>query len=359
VASIVPYGEKKWRVYLLNKGKRETKLCGSQKEARAWAAKREKELATSSSVKFGEVAEAWLKLKIPSFDSEVNQRTVDQSVRDYILPPLAHKRLDEITRADLVVVVESVAKRGTIETAHRVGQRIRQIFDFAVDSGQWKDPHVATSSLSRVLPKRRRRKMAAVRIAELPALLRAIDQYPEPITRIGLLLLAHTFTRTNELIRARWEEIRDPATWVIDEKRMKGKDEERKLHVVPLSRQVQALLAQARHFGTEVTGGVGSNYFLASTVNALCGISSNTLLFALYRLGYRGRMTGHGFRAIASSVLNESGLWNPDAIERQLHHDETNDVRASYNRAEYLEERRRMMQWYSDYLESRAASTAS
>lgn len=358
MASIVAYGEK-WRVYLFNKGKRETKLLRTKKEAHAWAVAREKELGTSSVVTFGKVAERWLELKIPSFDSEINQRTVEQSVRDYILPALAHKRLDEIARTDVVAVVDAVAKQGIIETAHRVGQRIRQIFDYAVDCGQWKDPHVATSTLSRVLPRRRRRKMAAVRITEVPELLRAIGQYPEPITRIGLLLLAHTFTRTNELIRARWEEVRDPDTWVIEEHRMKGKGDERKLHVVPLSRQTKALLAQAREFGVEVTSGEGSNYFLASPVNSLCGISSNTLLFALYRLGYRGKMTGHGFRAIASSVLNESGRWNPDAIERQLHHDETDDVRASYNRAEYLEERRRMMQWYSDYLESRAASTAS
>jgi integrase len=358
MASIVPYG-KGWRVYLLNNGKRETKLLPTKRAAHAWAVDRQKQIGSSSAPTFGKVAQEWLDLKLPTLDSEVNQRTVEQSVRDYILPALQHKRLDEITRTDLVELVDSVAKKGIVETAHRVGQRIRQIFDYAVDSGQWKDPHVATSTLSRVLPKRRKRKMAAVRISELPELLRAIDQYPEPITRIGLLLLAHTFTRTNELIRARWEELRDPKTWVIEAHRMKGKDEERKLHVVPLSRQSQELLVQARRFGVEATGGLGSNYFLASSVNGLCGISSNTLLFALYRLGYRGRMTGHGFRAIASSVLNESGLWNIDAIERQLHHDETDDVRASYNRAEYLDERRRMMQWYSDYLESRAASTAS
>lgn len=358
MASIVPY-RGKWRAYVLNKGKRESKLKPTKREAHAWAEKREKEIRAGTGVNFGEVAERWLRLKLPTLDSVVNQRTVEQSVRDYILPALAPRRLEEITRADLVELVELVAQKGIVETAHRVGQRLRQIFDYAVDSGQWKDPHVATSSLSRVLPKRRRRKMAAVRIAEVPALMQAIDSYPEPITRTGLLLLAHTFTRTNELIRARWEEMRDPQTWVIEAHRMKGKEEERKLHVVPLSRQTQALLIQARQFGKEVTGGIGSNYFLASTVNALCGISSNTLLFALYRLGYRGKMTGHGFRAIASSVLNESGLWNPDAIERQLHHDETDDVRASYNRAEYLDERRRMMQWYSDYLESRAVSTAS
>jgi hypothetical protein len=92
----------------------------------------------------------------------------------------------------------------------------------------------------------------------------------------------------------------------------------------------------------------------------MCGLSSNTLLYALYRLGYRGRMTGHRFRAVASSVLNESRLWHPDAIERQLHHDETDAVRAAYHRAEYLDERRRMCQWYSDHLDALlAAKTAS
>jgi integrase len=358
VGSIVPH-KNGWRAHVHINGKRASKVKRTRKAAEAWIANQEKELASAAIVTFGEVAERWLNLKLASLDSETNRRTIDQSVRDYILPHLGHMRLDQITRADLVAVVDLVAKKGIIETAHRVGQRIRQIFQYAVDCGECTEPHPAASSLSRVLPRRRKRKMAAVPIAELPALMQAIDGYPEPITRIGLLLLAHTFTRTNELIRARWEEIRDPDTWVIPEERMKGKEGERKLHVVPLSRQVKALLVQARQLGNEVTGDIGSNYFLASSVNPLCGISSNTLLFALYRLGYRGRMTGHGFRAVASSVLNESRLWSEDAIERQLHHDETDAVRAAYNRAEFLEERRKMMAWWSDYIESLAAKTAS
>lgn len=347
MASIVRYGDG-WRAYLYVSGTRETKLFRTKREAESWAARREDELKGAGvAVTFAKAAEEWLALKLPSLDNEVNQRTVEQSIRDHALPDLGHKKLAEITRQELVSVVRKIADAGKVETAYRVGQRICNIFDLAVDSG-YIQSHPA-ADLARVLPSRQRRKMPAVRPEELPALMQAISRYPEPITRIGLLLLAHTFVRTTELIGARWEEIRDPETWVIPEDRMKR----RLPHVVPLSRQVRALLDDARSLGD------GSRYFLPSPVNPMCGISNNTMLFALYSLGYKGRMTGHGFRAIASTVLNESKLWHPDAIERQLAHGETDAVRAAYHRADYLDERRRMMQWYSDYLESLTASTAS
>ena len=101
----------------------------------------------------------------------------------------------------------------------------------------------------------------------------------------------------------------------------------------------------------------GSPFILASSQNPPCSISNNTLLFALYRHGYKGRMTGHGFRAVASTVLNESTLWGKDAIERQLAHKETHEVREAYPRAQYLEERRRMMQWWSGYLGDSGSKT--
>lgn len=347
MGSIVRHGEG-WRGHLHVEGRRESKIFRTRREAVAWADRREEELkAGSAAITFGQAAEQWLTLKLPSLDSEVNQRTVEQSIRAYVLPVLGPKKLAEITRRELVDVVLAVASKGRIETAHRVGQRIRQIFEHAVDSGDI-DSHPA-DNLARVLPSRQPRRMPALRPAELPALLEAIDSYSEPVTRAGLLLLTHTFTRTSELIGAQWPEIRDPQTWVIPAERMKR----RLPHVVPLSTQVRAILEDVKTLGD------GSTYFLASGVNPLCGLSANTLLYALYRLGYRGRMSGHGFRAIASTVLNESGLWHRDAIERQLAHGETDEVRAAYHRADYLEERRRMLQWWSDHLESLAASTAS
>ena len=295
---------------------------------------------------FAESAERWLAQHLPELSHANSQRTVEQSIRDYVLPVIGRQRLDELRRGDLVDVVRRVAAAGKVETAHRLGQRIRAILDHAVDHGDIESHPGA--GLSRVLPAVEKTPMVAVTPAELPALMNAIDSYLEPVTRLGLLLLAHTFTRTNELIGAQWAEIRDPETWVIPEERMKR----RIPHVVPLSRQVRAMLDELRAMTEEE-----SPFILASSQNPRCSISNNTLLFALYRLGYKGRMTGHGFRAVASTVLNESKLWGRDAIERQLAHRETDLVREAYHRAEYLEERRRMMQWWSDYLEASRSRT--
>jgi integrase len=297
-----------------------------------------------SSITFGEAAERWLAWRLPQLTNADNQRGIEQCVRDYALPALAARRLSDISRRELVKVVTDVANKGRVETAHRLGQRIRAIFDHAVDHGDI-DAHPA-SGLSRVLPPTESKHIAAVSANELPTLMKDVSGYPEPVTRAGLLLLAHTFVRTSELIGARWDEFQQDV-WVIPEERMKL----RIPHVVPLSSHTRTLLDTIRPMTDE------SPYVLASPMHPQSPISKNTLLFALYRLGYRGRMTGHGFRSVASSVLNESGKWLPDAIERQLAHKETDRVRESYHRAQYLDERRRMMQWWSDYLAASASST--
>lgn len=336
-----------WRAHIYVQGDRESQIFRTRREAESWAVRREAELRNGASVvTFGEAAQRWLDWKLPRLTNADNQRAVEQSIRDHVLPDLAHRKLSEITRKDLVAVVKALADRGSVETAHRVGQRIRAVFDHAIDHGDI-ESHPA-ERLSRVLPKTQTTHMAAVKPAELPALLRAIDGYPEPPTRLGLLLLAHVFVRSSELIGARWEEICDPETWVIPEERMKR----RLPHVVPLSLQTRAILDDLRKMNAD------SPFILASPFYRESSISKNTLLFALYRLGYRGRMTSHGFRSVASTVLNESGKWSRDAIERQLAHRETDRVREAYHRAEYLEERRRMMDWWSAHLAANASSTA-
>ena len=346
MASITHYGEG-WRAHLFVAGRRESRLFKLRREAERWAAKREAELrGGGTAITFNEATERWLAQHLPALSHANSQRTVEQSIRDYVLPVIGTRRLEELRRADLVEVVRRVAGAGKGETAHRLGQRIRAILDHAVDHGDIESHSGA--GLSRVLPAVEKTPMAAVTSAELPALMQSIDRYPEPVTRLGLLLLAHTFLRTSELLGARWEEIRDSETWVIPEERMKR----RIPHVVPLSRQVREILDELRSMTEEE-----SPYILASSQNPRCSISNNTLLFALYRLGYKGKMTGHGFRAVASTVLNESRLWARDGIERQLAHRETDQVREAYHRAEYLEERRRMMQWWSDYLEDSRSKT--
>lgn len=336
MASITQY-KGRWRAHVYVGGVRVSKLHRTRKEAQTWADAKEKELASGTEITFAQAAERWLAWKLPQLDSANNVRTMEQSVRDYAIPQLGHLKLTAIRRADLVAAVRSLAQEGKVETAHRIGQRIRAILDHAIDHGDI-ETHPA-AGLSRVLPSKGKRNMPAITPAELPALMRAIDGYSEPVTRLGLLLLAHTFVRTTELIGARWDELKSDV-WVIPQERMKR----RLPHVVPISPQVRALLKELE----PMTG--DSPYWLASPVNPNVPISNNTLLFALYRLGYRGRMTGHGFRSVASTILNESGLFSADAIERQLAHKETDAVRSAYMRAEFLDERRRIMAWYSERL---------
>lgn len=344
MASYVRHGDG-WRAHIYVGGIRESKIFRTRREAESWAVRRERELGEGgASLTFGEAAERWLAWKLPRLTNAENQRAVEQSIRDYVLPDLAHRKLSEIRRRDLVKVVTDLAARGTVETAHRVGQRIRAIYDHAVDHGDI-ESHPA-AGLSRVLPKVDEQHIVAVTPDEMPQLMRDMRGYQEPVTRIGLELMAHTFVRTSELIGAQWSEFQDDI-WIIPEERMKR----RLPHVVPLSTHVRGLLAELRPMTDE------SPYVLASPFQPQNSISKNTLLFALYRLGYRGRMTGHGFRSIASTVLNESGKWSRDAIERQLAHSETDRVREAYHRAEYLDERRRMMEWYSGYLAASASST--
>lgn len=344
VASIVRHGEG-WRAHVYVRGQRESQTFRTRREATSWADRRERELAAGGArITFAQAAERWLAWKLPRLTNADNQRTVEQSIREHVLPEIGHKKLSELTRRDLVKVVNGLSERGLVETAHRVGQRIRAIFDHAVDHGDI-EVHPA-AGLSRVLPHTEPTHIVAVTPAELPDLMAAVRSYPEPVTRAGLLLMAHTFVRTSELIGAQWPEFQDDI-WVVPEERMKR----RLPHVVPLSTHARAILEELRPITDE------SPYVLASPFEPEASISKNTLLFALYRLGYRGRMTGHGFRSVASTILNESGKWSRDAIERQLAHRETDRVREAYHRAEYLEERRRMMQWYGDHLAASASTT--
>ena len=189
-----------------------------------------------------------------------------------------------------------------------------------------------------------KRHQAAVRPEELADLLRAIasyDAHGDKQTRLALELLALTFVRTNELIGAEWSEFDvDAGLWIVPAARMKMKTE----HVVPLSTQALAILKQLREIG-------GGSRFVFPGRNRDKPISNNTMLFALYRLGYKGKMTGHGFRAVASTCLNEMGF-RADVIERQLAHSERDAVRGAYNRAEYLPERKKMMTAWAKHVDA-------
>lgn len=256
-------------------------------------------------------------------------------------PFIGARPIAEIEAPELLEMSRKIEKRGAHDLAHRLMQACGQVFRYGIATGVCKRDVAA--DLRGALTPHVKKHQAAVRPEEVPALLRAIDTYAEQgdkQTMYALQLLALTFVRTNELIGAEWSEFDNGAAlWIVPAARMKMGAE----HIVPLSAQALAILAELKALA-------GNSRFVFPGRNRDKPISNNTMLFALYRLGYKGRMTGHGFRAVASTMLNEQG-YRPDVIERQLAHCERDEVRGAYNRAEYLTERVKMMQAWSDYLD--------
>lgn len=256
-------------------------------------------------------------------------------------PFIGARPIGEIEAPELLEMSRKIEKRGAHDLAHRLMQACGQVFRYGIATGRCRRDVAA--DLRGALTPHVKKHQAAVRPEEVPALLRAIDTYAEQgdkQTMHALQLLALTFVRTNELIGAEWSEFdQEAALWVIPAARMKMKSE----HIVPLSAQALAILGQLQALA-------GRSRFVFPGRNRDKPISNNTMLFALYRLGYKGKMTGHGFRAVASTMLNEQG-YRPDVIERQLAHCERDEVRGAYNRAEYLGERATMMQRWADYLD--------
>jgi integrase len=271
---------------------------------------------------------------------------VKRRLEGNVFPILGKRPIDQIEAPELLQAIRKIEDRGSYDLAHRVLQVCGQVFRYGIATGRC--TRNLTADLRGALTPHVKQHQAAVRPEELPDLLKAIAVYDEigdKQTRLALQLLAQTFVRTNELIGAEWAEFDlDQALWSIPAERMKMKTE----HLVPLSRQALAIL-------TELKAIAGGSRYVFPGRNPNKPISNNTMLFALYRLGYKGKMTGHGFRAVASTILNETGHFKPDVIERQLAHCERNEVRGAYNRAEYLPERKRMMQYWADYLDSTEA----
>lgn len=260
-------------------------------------------------------------------------------MEQHVFPMIGALPITEITIPDIVRVVEKIGKGGTVETAKRMKQIISQTFRYAAQRGLCQ--HNPAADLRDILPSKIEKHHACIHPSELPDLLKAMNNRAPDLGKYAMQLLALTFVRTGELIGARWAEI-DWAKeeWHIPAERMKMK----RPHVVPLSRQALAILCTIQ----ERTGGKEFIFFSAASKSK--HISNGTVLMALRRMGYQNRMTGHGFRTLASTILNEKG-YAPDVIERQLAHEDEDKVRAAYNRAEYLLERKKMMQDYADYLD--------
>jgi integrase len=259
-----------------------------------------------------------------------------------VFPQIGSRPIAEIDAPELLDVMRKVEQRGVLETARRLRQSCGQIFRYAIVTGRAKYDPSADLRGAFHAPARKRGHRAMSR-DELPNFLRALEAYDgDARTRIALQLIILTFVRTGELRAARWSEFENlqgaEPLWRVPAERMKMKRE----HVVPLAPQVVALLRALRG----LPGSDTSPFLFPSPSREGC-MSYNTMLYALYRMGYHSRATVHGFRAMASTALNEMGF-PPDVIERQLAHQERNAARAAYNRAEYLAERRTMMKYWAD-----------
>ncbi|MCL2524647.1 MAG: tyrosine-type recombinase/integrase [Betaproteobacteria bacterium] len=351
---VTPAGGKSWRANFMRGGKQQTRTYGrypamSLAQARKAHAMAHDEPAADRQVvpTFESVMRQWLKIKLPGLSNPKHQKQVVNTLERFVLPAIGAMPINTVPRTKLVEVVQAVQAGGQVETAHRVAGRITMVFDYAQDIGLI-EYHGAARLMRVLLSRKVRRPMVSIPPTEAGALMRAIDDYDEPVTRLGLRLMAYTFVRTSELRGMRWDELREEgAVWVIPESRMKL----RLPHVVPLSSQARQAIKELRL----LTG--KREFVLDSPLRSGHPLSENTFLFALYRLGYRGRMTGHGFRSLASTVLNEQSGFASDVIERQLAHQETDEVRGAYNRAQYLAQRRELMQWWGDWLEQ-ATSTS-
>ena len=264
-----------------------------------------------------------------------------------VFPVIGEMPIQEIRVSDIKTVLDGVMTRGVNNTAEKIREWTGAIFDYAVMLEV-----VETNpaySLRKYIPAKQTDHRPALPREELTEFFRRLILAEiEPQNRIALILNMLTFLRSTELRGGQWNEIDfDAAIWTVPAQRMKHeKTAPKPPHAVPLADWTLELLAELK----ELTG--NTPFLFPSRTKTDGFISDATISRIIERMGYKGRVTPHGFRSLASSVLNEQGF-NPDAIERQLAHIENNKIRAAYNRADYLNERKEFMQWYSDFLRER------
>ena len=358
---VAPNGSKYWRMKYRFDGKEKLLSFGtypetSLKEARnkrdvarkqiqeSFDPSQEKKLAkltrlVNAENSFENVAREWHEKQNQRYTPK-HSKTVLKRLETDIFPLLGSRPINQITAAELLVTIQKIEKRGAVDLSHRILQSSGQIFRYAIATAR-ADRDIS-ADLRGALTVRKKVNHANLKEDELPEFLQKLANYHgEPQTKLALQMLVLTFVRTAELRGAKWSEINfETSEWHIPAERMKMKEK----HIVPLSKQVVELLKQIRRLHNN------PDFVFPSRINPNKSTSENTLIYAIYRMGYHSKATAHGFRATASTILNEKGF-RYDVIEKQLAHGERNKVRASYNHAQYLPERKEMMQWWADNLE--------
>ncbi len=359
VMIINPNGSKWWRFNFRFEGKQKTLSMGvypdvgladardKVHEARKLIAqgidpstiRKEKRIKSSGVNSFQSVAKRWHEEMIA--DGEWSDGHADKTWRSlhaHVFPYVDKEQIENLGAPEIKVVLDKLADAGKTELQKKVKQRISSIFNFAISEGTVK----GNPTMGIKTRKHHAKNYNHITHKELPELIKAIENGDlEPTTKTGLMIALLTFQRTNEIRYASWDEIDfEAATWTIPAERMKMKRE----HVVPLSNQALQLFKDL----LPVTGDYPFIFASYHKPNKQ-PFSENAMLFALYRLGFRGRMTVHGFRHLASTTLNELGF-DSRFIEKQLSHEDKNTIRGTYNKAEYIVERIKMMQFWSDFV---------
>ncbi len=318
------------------------KLLAESKDPNYVKRKHKEHLKEEASNTFEKIALEWHRHNKPDWKPEHAETILSRLERD-VFPAIGDVPIKELTPKMLLDMAKGIQARGANELAKRVVQMSRHIFQYAIISGRAEtNPAEHLKGMIKPAPKSH---YAALDHRDLPEFLKALYSNQArlmPLTHLAVQFIMLTFVRTGEMIKAEWSEIDfDERIWLIPGKRMKmGKD-----HIVPLSEQAIRILKDIRALHTN------QKYVFPSRENPKNHMSNNTVLMALRRMGYERKMTGHGFRSMAMSIIMEKLNYRHEVPDRQLAHSKRGDVNKAYDRAMFLDERKVMMQEWSDYLE--------
>lgn len=300
-------------------------------------AKKEEKMVDS----FGEIFAEWFTHK-RSVWSEKYGDEIGRMFDDDILPEIGHMKMEDVEPMTLLRVVRKFEERGAMERANKARRRCGEVFRYAIVTGRAK--YNPAPDLADAMKGYRKKHFPFLTPDQIPAFNRALAGFPgSQVAKAATMVLQYTALRTKELRSMQWENVDFEARLItIDESVMKS----RKIHLVPMSDQVIAILKMLK----PITG--MSPFVFAGRNSKDVSISENTVLGVIRYIGYDGLASGHGFRHQFSTVMNEQQRWPSDAIEKQLAHNDKNNVRGIYNHAQYLDIRKEMMQWWADWLDA-------
>lgn len=346
---IDPKGGKYWALRLTVNGQRKSKALGQYPEL---SLKKAREIALDIKYKFSrveavdelkplfkEVAEDWFENQKETWSTKHISNV--QASLDELYIGLANKRINQIQATEILQVIKKIEARGSLEIAKRTLSRCGMVMKYAIAHGyRYDNP---ASDLVYALKNKKVKNLASLSENEMPEFLRRIKTYPaDAQTHHAIILIMLTGVRVSELLQARWDEFDlDERKWDIPAERMKNGLP----HRVPLTDMMLDELQALRLTHNQ-------DLLFPHRLNNKEPMRSESILAVIKRSGYAGRMTTHGFRSLFSTVVNESNLFNPDAIERQLAHVPQNRIRSAYNRAQYWDERVNIMEWYGEQVKN-------